>query len=183
MTGRVDTPARLAPFLAQWDYVTEQLFDRLEGLTDDEFLWEPAPTVWTVRLVDGRPKPDVEVWAPEATAAPPRTLAWSMGHLGDGSMTRADWLVGSHSLRDGDLTWPMTAREGLEFMRAGLTAWRDGLAAMTDADLDEVGRSAYSGGLDPTLPLIEIVWWVNKELLWHAADIWFVRDLYAAMRE
>jgi len=35
-------------------------------------------------------------------------------------------------------------------------------------------------GLDPELPLIEIVWWVNKELLWHAAEIWFMRDLYAA---
>jgi hypothetical protein len=25
------------------------------------------------------------------------------------------------------------------------------------------------------------VWWVNKELLWHAAEIWYVRDLYAAL--
>ena len=34
-------------------------------------------------------------------------------------MTRADWLVGSHSLKSGDLTWPMTAAEGIEFARAG----------------------------------------------------------------
>jgi hypothetical protein len=26
---------------------------------------------------------------------------------------------------------------------------------------------------------MDIVWWVNKELLWHAAEIWYVRDLYA----
>jgi hypothetical protein len=32
-------PGRLAPFLAQWDYVVEVLTDRLTGLTDDEFLW------------------------------------------------------------------------------------------------------------------------------------------------
>jgi hypothetical protein len=30
------------------------------------------------------------------------------------------------------------------------------------------------------LPLLDIVWWVNKELLEHAAEIWYVRDLYAA---
>jgi hypothetical protein len=66
-------------------------------------------------------------------------------------------------------------------MHAGLSAWRDGLATMTEQDLDVVGRSAYPRGLDPTLPLIEIVWWVNKELLFHAAEIWFVRDLYAAI--
>lgn len=172
-------PTRLAPFLAQWDYITGVLFERLLDLSDEEYLWEPATEVWTVRLVDGRPKPDVEAWAPDASAAPPRTLAWSIGHLGDGAMTRADWLVGSHSIKDGDLTWPMTAAEGIAFARAGLQAWRDGLAQMTDEDLDTVGRSAYPGGLDPELPLIDIVWWVSKELLFHAGEIWFVRDLYA----
>ena len=64
-------------------------------------------------------------------------------------------------------------------MNEGLSAWRDGLATMTDEDLDTVGRSAYPGGLDPTLPLIEIVWWVNKELVFHAGEIWLMRDLYA----
>jgi hypothetical protein len=172
-------PVRLAPFLAQWDYMTGILFERLADLSDEEFLWEPSTEVWTVRLVDGKPKPDVEAWAADAGDAPPRTLAWSIGHLGDGAMTRADWLVGSHSIKDGDLVWPMTAAEGVEFARAGLRAWRNGLAQMTDEDLDTVGRSAYPGGLDPELPLIEIVWWVSKELLFHAGEIWFVRDLYA----
>jgi hypothetical protein len=49
---------------------------------------------------------------------------------------------------------------------------------MTDADLDTVGRSAYPHGLDPQLPLLDIVWWVNKELIEHATEIWFVRDCY-----
>jgi hypothetical protein len=53
---------------------------------------------------------------------------------------------------------------------------------MTDDDLDTVGRSAYPGGLDPELPLIDIVWWVTKELTWHAAEIWYVRDQFAARR-
>jgi hypothetical protein len=35
-------------------------------------------------------------------------------------------------------------------------------------------------GLDPTLPLIEIVWWVNKELVFQVGEIWLMRDLYAA---
>ena len=176
------TPSRLAPFLAQWDYITDVLFARMDGVTHDELLWEPAPTVWTVRLVNGRPTPDVESWPPDSAAAPPRTLAWTLGHLGAGSFTRADWLVGSHSMQDGDLVWPMTATESIDFARDGLRAWRDGLAQMTDVDLDTVGRSAYPGGLDPELPLIEIVWWVNKELVFHAGEAWFVRDLYAQRR-
>jgi len=175
-------PGRLAPFLSQWDYIVEVLTERLAGLTDEELLWEPAPGAWTVRLgPDGRPTPDVESWAPTGEAGSPlRTLAWSIGHLGAGSAERADYLVGSHSLKRGDLTWPMTADEGVRFMLDGLAGWRNGLAQMTDEDLDTVGRSAYPGGMDPDLPLMEIVWWVNKELLFHSGEIWFARDLYAA---
>jgi hypothetical protein len=177
------TPPRLAPFLAQWDYIVGVLSERLEGLTDEEYLWEAAPVAWTIRAgPDGRPSPDAEWWAPTGEGGtPPRTLAWSIAHLGAGAATRADYLTGSHSLQDGELVWPMTAAEGIAFMNEGLSAWRDGLATMTDEDLDTVGRSAYPGGLDPTLPLIEIVWWVNKELVFHAGEIWLMRDLYAAM--
>ncbi|MFL5681185.1 MAG: DinB family protein [Chloroflexota bacterium] len=177
------TPPRLAPFLAQWDYIVEVLTERLKGLSDEEFLWEPAANVWTVRNVDGRPVPDVEAWPPTGEAAPPRTLAWSIDHLGAGSFTRADYLVGPHTMQNDDLTWPMTAADGVKFMLEGLAAWRNGLDQITDEDLDTVGRSAYPHGLDPELPLIEIVWWVNKELVFHAGEIWLMRDLYAARQE
>jgi hypothetical protein len=176
-----ETPPRLAPFLAHWDYMADQLLRRCEGLTDEEFLWEPAPTVWTVRRTDdGRTVPEQRGWSPTPDAAPPRTLAWSIDHLGWGTTSRADWLTGSHSMRDEDLDWPMTATEGMALLRSGLDAWRTGIGSMTDADLDTVGRSAWPLGLDPTLPLIEVVWWVNKELVEHAAEIWYVRDLYLA---
>jgi hypothetical protein len=172
----------LGPFLAQWDYVIEVLTERLAGLTDEEYLWEPAPGAWTIRPnPDAGPTlSDVEVWAASGDAAPPRTIAWSVRHLGTGVPIRADWLVGEHRLSEADFDWPLSADEGVRQMFDGLAAWRNGIATMTDDDLDTVGRSAYPGGLDPTLPLIEIVWWVSKELLWHSAEIWFVRDLYAA---
>jgi DinB superfamily len=175
-------PDRLAPFLAQWDYVVESLRGRLEGLGDDEFLWSPTAESWTVRPspTGGRNIADVEVWEASGDPAPPRTLAWSMGHLGSSVARRADWLVGTHAAAAEDFDWPLTAEAGIRFMFSGLAAWRDGLATMTDADLDMVGRSAYPDGLDRELPLIDIVWWVAKELLWHAAEIWYVRDLYAA---
>jgi hypothetical protein len=179
-TGAV--PPRLAPFLAQWDYFAGVLFDRLAGLTDDEYLWEPAPTVLTVRMKEGVPTPDQLGMDPTGDVNPPRTLAWSVGHLASGTCERADYLVGDHRLQPGDLTWPMTAAEGVDFLRDGLSRWRSGVAQMSDADLDTVGRSAFPRGLDPDLPLIEVVWWVNKELIYHASEIWLVRDLYAAHR-
>lgn len=174
-------PPRLAPFLAQWDYVADQLFSRLEGLTDEGLLWEPAPRTSSVRTGGGDPsrtETDSDWWDPTPDPEPPRTLAWSIGHLGAGSLVRADWLVGDHRLLVVD-DWPMTADTALEYLQKGLHAWRSGLDQMSDEDLDTVGRSAYPEGLDPTLPLLDIVWWVNKELLWHSAEIWYVRDLYA----
>jgi DinB superfamily len=157
------------------------LNDRLVGMSDDEYLWQAAPTSWTVRATPSGPVPDAEIWDPaDSGATPPRTLAWSIGHLGAGVGERADWLTGSHSLTSADFVWPRTAVDGIAAMNAGLSAWREGLGTMTDADLDTVGRSAYQHGLDPELPLMEIVWWVNKELLFHAGEIWLMRDLYAA---
>ena len=72
----------------------------------------------------------------------------------------------------------MTAAEGVASAKAGISAWRDGLAVMTDEDLDTVGRSAYPDGLDPELPLIEICGGSARRLF-HTGEIWFVRDLYA----
>lgn len=175
-----DAPPRLAPFLAQWDHVAVQLLKRLGGLTDEELLWPPADAVLTVRRGgDGRPAPDQFGLELDPVAVPPRTLAWSIGHLGSLSLIRADWLVGEHRLTDDDVAWPMAAGAAIPFLRAGLDAWRSGIGSMTDTDLDTVGRSAYPRGLDPGLPLLDIVWWMNKELVEHAADIWYARDLYA----
>jgi hypothetical protein len=176
-----DAPPRLAPFLAQWDYMSEQVLSRLAGLTHEELVWEPAPRVLTVRrLPDGTIGTDAQGLPPDASVQPPRTLAWSIGHLGAGTLVRADWLTGSHRLADEDVEWPLTADDAVALLRRGLTAWRQGIGSMTDEDLDTVGRSAYPHGLDPQLPLLDIVWWVNKELIEHAAEIWYVRDLYAA---
>jgi hypothetical protein len=176
-----DAPGRLAPFLAQWDYMSAQLTGRLDGIEDEEYLWEPAPTCWTVRRrADGRTVPDQTAWAMDADTTPPRTVAWSVGHLAWGCLLRADYLLGDHNLGDDDLDWPIGAAAGVDFLGRGLRSWRSGLDEMGELDLDTVGRSAYPGGLDLQLPLLDIVWWMNKELLEYAAEIWYVLDLFAA---
>jgi DinB superfamily len=171
----VASPPRLLPLLAQWDVSLEMLHERLEGLTDDECVWEPAPGAATVvRTDDGRWRPSD---APEVGGV--RTIAWLFGHLGEAGTERADYLVGSHSLVPGSIEWPApTVAEGLRFLDAGLGAWRSALDEMSDRDLDTVGRSQYPGGRDRNLPLLDIVWWMNRELIHHAAEMSYVRDLY-----
>jgi DinB superfamily len=166
-----EIPPRLAPLLAQWDYMAGILTERLADLGDEEYLWEPAPEVWPRR---GMP----------ATAEPvaPRTIKWSICHLGQTGLLRADYLDGDRKLTEGDVPWPDTAAEGLDLLERGLTRWRTALEGMNDTDLDTIGRSAFPWGLDPELPLLDIVWWQNKELIYHAGEIWLLRDLYPTLK-
>lgn len=52
---------------------------------------------------------------------------------------------------------------------------------MTDQDAETIGRSQFPDGLDRELPLMDIVWWQNRELIHHGAEMACLRDLYAAL--
>ncbi len=169
-------PERLRPLLALWDTSYDWLVWRLEGVTDDEWLWEPGPRPWTIRQVDGGWQRDSAVDGdPENTV---RTVGWIAGHLGELGLLRADWTDGSRSLEP-TRAWPGTADEGVRYLRTGLEAWRTTLGRMTDEDLDTVGRSAFPWGLDPELKFLDIAWWNTRELIHHASDLSTIRDLYA----
>jgi hypothetical protein len=49
-----------------------------------------------------------------------------------------------------------------------------------DAAPDEVGRCTCPHGSDAEEPFVDIVWWVNQEVLHHGAEIALLRDLYRA---
>src|SRR6185436_2248593 len=49
---------------------------RLDGLTDDEYLWEPVPGCWTVRH-DGT----VDFDYPTPEPPPFTTIAWRLAHI------------------------------------------------------------------------------------------------------
>jgi len=69
-----------------FDHVWGRFLDRLDGLTDGEYFWEPVPGSWSVRRDDdGR-------WIMDGTRggwrapepAPVTTIAWRIGHIGQG---------------------------------------------------------------------------------------------------
>ncbi|MDX6241036.1 MAG: hypothetical protein QOG10_5860, partial [Kribbellaceae bacterium] len=60
-----------------WDF---HLRPRLEGLTDEEYLWAPAEPSWTVH-----PGPDGKIVideGPQPSPLPITTIAWRMVHIG-----------------------------------------------------------------------------------------------------
>lgn len=180
-------PPRLDPLLQQFDFALDRLINRLDGLTDDEYFWEPVPNCWSVRrrsesTVQGSIGSAGE-WVLEhqypAPEPPPfTTIAWRLNHLINGFNSRADYTVGTHSVTDEEFAPATTAEDAIGALVSAGAFWRSALDPTTDADLDQVGRSSFPHGLDPTLPFLDIAWWVNQELLHHGAEIALLRDLY-----
>lgn len=169
-----------------WDV---HLRPRLDGLTDEEYLWEPVENCWTLRPgADGAYALDNR--RPEPTPAPVTTIAWRMIHVGVGLATRV-----STFFRDGDGggvpgdadmfdprhepdRLPPTAAGGIAFLEDAYTRWHDAIAG-----LDE---EAFSRPLGPkgayfaAEPMAALVAHLNREVMHHGGEICLMRDLYHA---
>ncbi|MET8972729.1 DinB family protein [Streptomyces hydrogenans] len=198
-------PDRLAPLLAQFDFARQRLTDRLAGpvvdsgngtdvpvgpMTDAEYLWEPGPGCWSVRrregwtgeggtLLSGAGEWGRET-APYPHPVPPpfTTLAWRLTHLSELLALRADHTVGTRSLTRDDYRAAGDAASAIAAFDADAEAWRGALLSVGDKELDTVGHCTYPHGGDAEEPFLEIVWWVNQELLHHGAEIALLRDLH-----
>lgn len=182
-------PSRLIPFLKQFDDARDRLMTRLQGLTDDEYLWEPTAGCWSIRDREhcqtnkpfGKGEWVMDFDRPEPSPPPLTTLAWRVCHVTNGLLHRADYTTGTRSLAPNEYEIQPTAQKAVSSLATACETWRTVLTGTTDADLDQVGRSQLPWSLDPKLPFIEIVWWVNQELLSHGAEIALLRDLYRAL--
>lgn len=180
-------PARLDPLLQQFDFALDRLVTRLDGLTDDEYFWEPVPGCWNIRPREQRRTDKwiggggwvMEIDVPEPDPPPVTTIAWRMFHLASGLALRADYTTGTRAMTEEDIDTPATATAGIELLVVSGDIWRTVLTESTDADLSQIGRSQF-WGLDPKLPFLDIVWWVNQEMLHHGGEIALLRDLYQA---
>jgi hypothetical protein len=164
----------LAPLLAQWDTSLDMLLERMDGLTDDEYRWAPVPGA--ADLVDGPGGLVVSAGSAAAT----RTIAWTLGHLAGMCWTRADYTDGGHDRPLDYQPFPPAAADAVAEVRSAAARWRSAIADATAEQALQVGYSAFPIGMDPDLPFIDIVWWMNRELIHHGADIAMVRDLYAS---
>jgi hypothetical protein len=164
-----------------FDHVYERLVGRLEGLSDDEYLWEPAAGCWSLRPgADGRWHLDGGGGGgPAPDPAPITTIAWRICHVvGLGLGGFADWLFGDASLLPEAIEYTGRAADLGAFLDTNYQAWRSGLAGLSDADWGEPlgpqwGAYAESSTLDLALHVLD-------ELVHHGAEVSLLRDLYAA---
>ncbi len=84
--GSTWTQTLLSQWTWHWDH---QLQQRLEGLTDEEYTWEPVPGAWNVRPRDPSSAEEqfgagdfVIDWTfPNPEPAPFTTIAWRLAHV------------------------------------------------------------------------------------------------------
>jgi hypothetical protein len=175
LTATVGGTPLLAPLLAQWDTSLAMLLERLHGLTDAEYRWAPAPgAADLVADADGVLRVDY------GADARTRTIAWTLGHLADMCWTRADYVDGAHDAPVDEQPFPGTAAEAVADVTAAAARWRSAVARASAEQAVQVGYSAWPPGMDRDLPFVDIVWWMNRELIAHGSDASTVRDLYAA---
>jgi len=200
----VTIPARLVPLLEQYDFAVERLVTRMGGplsnsgdgspvavteMTDAEYLWEPVAGCWSVRRrTDGPGERAVKLlgdgeWgrdaSPESPYPPPfTTIGWRLSHLVETLVLRADHTSGTHTVMRPEFLSTGSAREAILSLQSGAAAWRHSLVTADDAALDTVGYSTYPYGSDAEDTFLDIVWWMNQEVLHHGAEIALLRDLY-----
>jgi hypothetical protein len=166
----------------------EQLRPRLEGLTDDEYFWEPAPGCWNVRPREqatsshaaGGGDLVVDYAWPDPDPAPLTSIAWRLGHVIAGcfAMRTANHFGGPP--RDStSWTYAGSADEALAQLDATYDAWSAGVESLGEDGLARpVGPSE---GPWAESPYADLVLHINRELIHHLAETCLLRDLYRAL--
>jgi hypothetical protein len=162
----------------QLDFAWEhQFLPRMEGLTDEEYLWEPVPGCWNVTSNgDG-------TWGwpqrryPEPDPPPFTTIAWRMMHIAVeifGERASNHFGDGSYSAETAPVTG--SASEAMTLLAGKYDEWRAGVIALGQEGLQRPCGPAE--GPFAEHPLAALVLHINREFLHHAAEIMLLRDLY-----
>jgi len=163
------------------DEVWERTRGRLEGLTDEEYLWEPAPGCWTIREgADGVWKPDWPL--PRPDPEPFTTVAWRLWHLIDmyGENRAPTWLdvapQGEAVGMEGPEGAPATAREAVAMLERAHDRWDAHLALASPESLAE--KVGPVGGNYAERSRTSYVLHMLDEFIHHGAEIATLRDLW-----
>ncbi|WP_309226477.1 MULTISPECIES: DinB family protein [unclassified Mycolicibacterium] len=149
-----------------------QLRPRLEGLTDDEYFWQPVPDCWTVH-----PDGSVDFAYPPPQPEPFTTISWRLAHVIVGVLA-----MRSHSHFGGppadyqSWTYARDARTALDQLDTAYADWIAGVRRLDDAALAQPCGAAEGPYAD--LSMAALVLHINREVIHHGAEIACIRDLY-----
>ncbi|MFF4910019.1 DinB family protein [Streptomyces sp. NPDC001260] len=164
-----------------WHWRTN-LRPRLDGLTDEEYFWEPVRDCWSVRPRGTSAAPmsvgsgawTMDFASPGPVPAPVTTIAWRLAHIIVSCLGyRVGWYFGGQEVDSETFAYAGTADEALKQLDEMYARWNAGVRALSDADLEKppaVGPERF--------PMENRVLHVNRELIHHGAEISLLRDIF-----
>ncbi|XTZ13540.1 DinB family protein [Micromonospora echinospora] len=164
---------------------TNHLRARLDGLTDDEYLWEPTPDCWNVRprgtgtapVLAGSGAMTIDFAMPEPNPTPFTTIAWRLGHVIVGVLAvRNAAHFGRTSTDYQSFEYAATAAEALAQLDAEYATWLAGVESLGESGLARPCGEAE--GPYAEHPMAALVLHINRELIHHLAEVCLLRDLY-----
>ncbi len=155
-------------------YWTRMWRPRLDGLTDEEYLWEPVPS-WNVHV--GPEGTSVDFAFPEPTPVPFTTIAWRLAHVivGVFAMRNAGHF-GAPAADYQSWTYAATADEALAQLDEQFATWIAGVRSLGEEELARPCGEAE--GPYGAMPMATLVLHIHRELFHHGAEIALLRDLY-----
>ena len=173
-------PSSKDDLISHSTYTWQRLETRLDGLTDEEYLWSPIPGCWSIHvLADDTWVVDGDLWQ---GAKPPFTnLAWRIAHLIDiyGSARTGRWLradVTAPPVNDKGWRVEPTAAGAVALLKQAAAYWHELLGAVSDDELSEL--LGPTGGQYADQTLRSFVLHQLDEAIHHAAEVGVLRDLY-----
>jgi len=160
---------------------------RLDGLTDEEYFWEPVPGCWTLRT-RGTPTQTTTVGTgdylfefvhPEPEVPPVTTIAWRLAHVIVGVFaTRNASHFGGPPASWREFCYADTATEALAQLDDAYAIWIKAVRGLGTDGL--IRRCGPAEGPYADSSIAELVLHINREALHHGAEIALLRDLYRA---
>lgn len=164
---------------------THQLRSRLDGLTDEEYFWEPAPGCWNVRPRGSGTAPElagsgamtIDFAMPEPNPAPFTTISWRLAHVIVGVLAMRN---ASHFGRPPtdyrSFEYAPTAAAALDQLDAEYATWLAGVESLGETELARPCGEAE--GPYAALPMATLVLHIHRELIHHLAEVCLLRDLH-----
>ena len=183
LTPPIDWTGQLAEQLdLHW---RAQLRPRLDGLTDEEYRWEPVAGCWNVRprgtstapMAVGSGDFTIDFALPEPDPPPVTTIGWRIGHLVVGVLgARAAGHFGGPPVDYESHEYPGDAATALAQLDAAYAAWTAGARGLGEEGMHRPCGPAE--GPYAEAPMAALVLHINREVLHHGAEIALLRDLY-----
>jgi DinB superfamily len=172
-----------------WHWRT-QLRPRLDGLTDEEYFWEPVPGCWSVRKRGEGSAPArlgageylIDLAGHDLDPPPVTTIAWRLAHIMVGCFVMRldnEEFGGPQAYRNSyragydAFTYAPTASAALVQLDALYLRWSEAVFLAGEDGLERPGEF-------PDEPLSTVILHINRETIHHGAEIALLRDLYRA---